>query len=170
MLPETITRRKNKMAQLPGINVKLIKLNPEWSVEKAASTPLEANATISDIKGKRLIITLPGAGGFCNKEIDLIKGSMDQFKAAGTDEVVVIVGTDILTNAGRGMPNLFQDVDLEFGKANNLALAGVRSRYLNRTAIAVDAQGNQLLREDAPLLACRLLDGLVATAKKAFSK
>ena len=28
------------MAQLPGIDVKLIRLNPEWSVENAASTPL----------------------------------------------------------------------------------------------------------------------------------
>ena len=52
------------MAQLPGINVKLIRLNPEWSVENAASTPLEQNLSIKDFTGKRLIITLPGAGGF----------------------------------------------------------------------------------------------------------
>ena len=51
------------MAQLPGMNVKLIRLNPEWSVENAASTPLEQNLSINDFNGKRLIITLPGAGG-----------------------------------------------------------------------------------------------------------
>jgi hypothetical protein len=55
------------MATLPGNNAKLIRLNPEWSVEKAASTPLEQELSIDDFKGKRLVITLPGAGGFCNK-------------------------------------------------------------------------------------------------------
>jgi hypothetical protein len=158
------------MAQLPGINAKLIKLNPEWSVDKAASTPLEASLSVNDFKGKRLIITLPGAGGFCNKEFDLVKDNMAKFKAAGADEVVVIVGTDILSNAGRGLPSLLQDVDLEFAKANNLHLAGIKSRYLNRAAIAVGADGTQILREDAPLLACRLVDNLVAVAQKAFSK
>lgn len=158
------------MAQLPGINAKLIKLNPEWSVDKAASTPLEASVSIGDLKGKRLVITLPGAGGFCNKELEFIKDNMSQLKATGADEVVVVVGTDILTNAGKGLPNLLQDTDLEFAKANNLNLAGVRSRYLNRAVIAVDAQGNVLLREDAPLLACRTADALLGTAKKAFSK
>ena len=44
------------MAQLPGIDVKLIRLNPEWSVEKAASTPLEQSLSINDFNGKRLII------------------------------------------------------------------------------------------------------------------
>lgn len=158
------------MAQLPGIDAKLIKLNPEWSVEKAASTPLEASLSVNDFKGKRLIITLPGAGGFCNKEFDLVKDNMGKFKAAGADEVIVIVGTDILSNAGRGLPSLLQDVDLEFAKANNLHLAGIKSRYLNRAIIAIGADGTQILREDAPLLACRLLDNLVGVAQKAFSK
>ena len=49
------------MAQLPGMDVKLIRLNPEWSVENATSTPLEQNLSIKDFNGKRLIITLPGA-------------------------------------------------------------------------------------------------------------
>lgn len=158
------------MAQLPGINAKLIKLNPEWSVDKAATTPLEASLSINDFKGKRLIITLPGAGGFCNKEFDLVKDNMGKFKAAGADEVIVVVGTDILSNAGRGLPNLLQDVDQEFSKANNLHLAGIRSRYLNRAAIAIGPDGSQIHREDAPLLACRMLDSLVSVAQKAFSK
>ena len=127
------------MATLPGIEAKLIKLNPEWTVENAGSTPLEQNLSINDFKGKRFVITLPGAGGFCNKEFDLVKDNMDKFKAAGADEVIVVVGTDILSNAGRGLPNLLQDTDLEFAKANKLNLDGVRSRYLNRAAIAVDA-------------------------------
>ena len=105
------------MAQLPGMNVKLIRLNPEWSVENAASTPLEQNLSINDFNGKRLIITLPGAGGFCNKEFDQVKENMDKFTTAGAEEVIVVVGTDILSNAGRGIPNLFQDPDLEFGNA-----------------------------------------------------
>ena len=77
------------MATLPGKNAKLIRLNPEWSVEKAASTPLEQELSIDDFKGKRLIITLPGAGGFCNKEFDLVKDNQDKFKAAGADDVTV---------------------------------------------------------------------------------
>ena len=157
------------MAKLPGSDVKLIRLNPEWSVEKAASTPIEQELSIDDFKGKRLIITLPGAGGFCNKEFDLVKDNMDKFKAAGADEVVVVVGTDILSNAGRGLPNLLQDVSQEFGNANKLTLEGVKSRYLHRSAIAVDANGEQVIREDADLLGCRTIDGLVDTAKKAFS-
>lgn len=157
------------MATLPGINEKLIRLNPEWTVENAGSTPLEQNLSISDFKGKRLVVTLPGAGGFCNKELDLIKDNMNRFKEAGADEVIVVVGTDILTNAGRGLANLLQDADLAFAKANKLNLEGVRSRYLNRSVIAVDAGGNQVLREDAPLLGCRTLDGLVEAAKKAFA-
>ena len=157
------------MAKLPGSDVKLIRLNPEWSVENAASTPIEQELSIDDFKGKRLIITLPGAGGFCNKEFDLVKDNMDKFKAAGTEEVIVVVGTDILSNAGRGLPNLLQDVSQEFGNANKLTLEGVKSRYLNRSAIAVDANGEQVAREDAELLACRTLDGLVGVAKKAFS-
>ena len=157
------------MAKLPGSDVKLIRLNPEWSVENAASTPIEQELSIDDFKGKRLIITLPGAGGFCNKEFDLVKDNMDKFKAAGTDEVIVVVGTDILSNAGRGLPCLLQDVSQEFGNANKLTLEGVKSRYLNRSAIAVDANGEQVAREDAELLACRTLDGLVGVAKKAFS-
>jgi len=157
------------MAKLPGSDAKLIRLNPEWSVEKAASTPIEQELSIDDFKGKRLIITLPGAGGFCNKEFDLVKDNMDKFKAAGADEVVVVVGTDILSNAGRGLPNLLQDVSQEFGNANKLTLEGVKSRYLNRSAIAVDANGEQVIREDADLLGCRTIDGLVETAKKAFS-
>ena len=157
------------MAKLPGSDVKLIRLNPEWSVEKAASTPIEQELSIDDFKGKRLIITLPGAGGFCNKEFDLVKDNMDKFKAAGADEAVVVVGTDILSNAGRGLPNLLQDVSQEFGNANKLTLEGVKSRYLNRSAIAVDANGEQVIREDADLLGCRTIDGLVETAKKAFS-
>lgn len=158
------------MSTLPGINAKLIKLNPDWSVEKAGSTPLEASFSINDFKGKRLIITLPGAGGFCNKELDFVKDNISKFKAAGADEVIVVVGTDILTNAGRGLPNLLQDTDLEFAKANNLHLAGIKSRYLNRAIIAIDANGAQVLREDAPLLACRTVDALVGVANKAFSK
>ena len=61
------------MAKLAGSDVKMIKLNPKWSVENAASTPLEQELSIDDYKGRRLIITLPGAGGFCNKEFDLVK-------------------------------------------------------------------------------------------------
>jgi len=157
------------MATLPGIDEKLIRLNPDWTVENAGSTPLEQNLSINDFKGKRLVVTLPGAGGFCNKELDLIKENMNKFKDAGADEVIVVVGTDILTNAGRGLPNLLQDPDQAFAKANKLNLDGVRSRYLNRAVIGVDASGNQVLREDAPLLGCRTLDGLVDAAKKAFS-
>ena len=156
------------MAQLPGADVKLIRLNPEWSVEKAGSTDLEQNLSINDFSGKRLIITLPGAGGFCNQEFDQVKDNMDKFKAAGADEVIVIVGTDILSNAGRGLQNLFQDTDLEFAKANNLKLDGVRSRYLNRAVIAVDSGGNEVAREDADLLGCRTVDALVGVAQKAF--
>ena len=156
------------MAQLPGADVKLIRLNPEWSVEKAGSTDLEQNLSINDFSGKRLIITLPGAGGFCNQEFDQVKDNMDKFKAAGADEVIVIVGTDILSNAGRGLPNLLQDTDLEFAKANNLQLDGVRSRYLNRAVIAVDSGGNEVAREDADLLGCRTVDALVGVAQKAF--
>jgi len=156
------------MAQLPGVDVKLIRLNPEWSVEKAASTPLEQNLSIKDFSGKRLIITLPGAGGFCNKEFDKVKENMDKFKAAGADEVIVVVGTDILSNAGRGISNLFQDPDLEFAKANNLNLDGVRSRYLNRSVIAVDASNNEVAREDADLLGCRTIEALIGVAQKAF--
>ena len=156
------------MAQLPGADVKLIRLNPEWSVEKAGSTDLEQNLSINDFSGKRLIITLPGAGGFCNQEFDQVKDNMDKFKAAGAEEVIVIVGTDILSNAGRGLPNLFQDTDLEFAKANNLQLDGVRSRYLNRAVIAVDSDGNEVAREDADLLGCRTVDALVGVAQKAF--
>ena len=158
------------MAQLPGADVKLIRLNPEWSVENAASTPLEQNLSIQDFSGKRLIITLPGAGGFCNKEFDQIKDNMDRFKAAGAEEIIIVVGTDILSNAGRGLPNLFQDPDLEFAKANNLQLDGVRSRYLNRAVIAVDAEGNEISRENADLLGCRTVDVLVNVAEKAFSQ
>ena len=156
------------MAQLPGADVKLIRLNPEWSVEKAGSTDLEQNLSINDFSGKRLIITLPGAGGFCNQEFEQVKDNMDKFKAAGAEEVIVIVGTDILSNAGRGLPNLFQDTDLEFAKANNLQLDGVRSRYLNRAVIAVDSGGNEIAREDADLLGCRTVDALVGVAQKAF--
>ena len=157
------------MARLPGADIKLIRLNPEWSVEKAASTPLEQNLSIQDFSGRRLIITLPGAGGFCNNEFDHIKDNMDKFKAAGAEEIIVVVGTDILSNAGRGLPNLFQDPDLEFAKANNLQLDGVRSRYLNRAVIAIDAEGNELARENADLLGCRTVDALVGVALKAFS-
>lgn len=156
------------MAKLPGIDEKLIKLNPDWTVENAGSTPLEKEMSVNDFKGKRLVVTLPGAGGFCNKEFDLIKDNMDKFKAAGADEVVVVVGTDILSNAGRGLPNLLQDPDQAFAKANKLNLEGVRSRYLQRSAIAVDASGEQVAREDAELLGCRTIDGLVEVAKKAF--
>lgn len=156
------------MAQLPGIDAKLIRLNPEWSVDNAASTALEQNLSIGEFSGKRLIITLPGAGGFCNKELDLVKDNLDKFKAAGADEVIVVVGTDILSNAGRGLPNLFQDPDMEFAKANKLQLEGVRSRYLNRSVIAVDADGNEVAREEAELLVCRTVDALVGVAQKAF--
>ena len=156
------------MAQLPGIDVKLIRLNPEWSVEKAASTPLEQSLSINDFNGKRLIITLPGAGGFCNKEFDQVKENMDKFTTAGAEEVIIIVGTDILSNAGRDIPSLFQDPDLEFAKANNLHLDGVRSRYLNRSVIALDSKGNELAREDADLLGCRTFESLVGVAQKAF--
>ena len=157
------------MATLPGIDEKMIQLNPDWTVENAGSTPLEKEMSINDYKGKRLVITLPGAGGFCNKELDLVKENMDKFKAAGADEVIVVVGSDILTNAGRGLPNLLQDPDQAFAKANKLNLEGVRSRYLNRAAIAVDENGNQIAREEAQLLGCRTLDGLVSVAKNAFS-
>jgi len=157
------------MAKLSGSNVKMIKLNPEWSVENAATTPIEQELSIDDYKGKRLIITLPGAGGFCNKEFDLVKENDDKFKAAGVDEVIVVVGTDILSNAGRGLPNLLQDVSQEFGNANKLTLEGVKSRYLNRAIIAVDASGEEVTREDADLLGCRTVDALVDVAKKAFA-
>jgi len=157
------------MAKLAGSDIKMIKLNPEWSVENAANTPIEQELSIDDYKGNRLVITLPGAGGFCNKEFDLIKDNEDKFKSAGADEVIVIVGTDILSNAGRGLPNLLQDVSQDFGNANKLTLEGVKSRYLNRAVIAVDANGEQVAREDAELLGCRTLNGLVDVAKKAFS-
>ena len=157
------------MATLPGNNAKLIRLNPEWSVENAASTPLEQELSINDFKGKRLIITLPGAGGFCNKEFDLVKENQDKLKAAGADEVIVVVGTDILSNAGRGLPNILQDVSQDFGNANKLTLEGVKSRYLQRSVIAVDTNGEQIAREDAELLGCRTIDALIDVAKKAFS-
>ena len=157
------------MATLPGIDEKMIRLNPEWSVENAATTALEQGLSVNDFKGKRLIVTLPGAGGFCNKELDLIKDNMGKFKEAGADEVIVVVGTDILTNAGRGLPNLLQDYDQAFAKANKLNLEGVKSRYLNRAVIAVDANGEQVAREEAELLACRTLEGLVQVAQNAFS-
>ena len=157
------------MAKLAGSDVKMIKLNPEWSVENAASVPLEKELSINDYKGKRLIITLPGAGGFCNKEFDLVKENEDKFKAAGVDEVIVVVGTDVLSNAGRGLPNLLQDINQEFGNANNLTLEGVKSRYLNRAVIAIDASGEEVARENAELLGCRTLDSLLNVAKKAFS-
>ena len=157
------------MATLPGNNAKLIRLNPEWSVENAASTPLEQELSINDFKGKRLIITLPGAGGFCNKEFDLVKENQDKFKVAGADEVIVVVGTDILSNAGRGLPNILQDVSQDFGNANKLTLEGVKSRYLQRSVIAVDTNGEQIAREDAELLGCRTIDALIDVAKKAFS-
>jgi hypothetical protein len=157
------------MFKLPGSNVKLIKLNPEWSVDKAATTPLEQALSIDDFKGRRLIITLPGAGGFCNKELDTIKDNLSKFEEAGADEVIVVVGTDILTNAGKGLPNLLQDVDMKFAEANKLRLDGVKSRYPQRAVIAVDAKGEQVGREDAPLLSCRMLDALVGVAKKSFN-
>jgi len=157
------------MAQLPGIDEKLIKLNPDWTVENAGSTPLEKEMSVNDFKGKRLVVTLPGAGGFCNKELDLIKENLGKFKEAGADEVVIVVGTDVLSNAGRGLPNLLQDPDQASAKANKLNLEGVPSRYLNRSAIAIDASGNQVAREDAEWLACRTIDGLLDVAKKAFS-
>ena len=156
------------MASLPGSDVKMIKLNPDWTVENAGNTPLEKTVSVNDFKGKRLVITLPGAGGFCNKEFDLVKENEGKFKDAGADEVIIIVGSDILSNAGRGLPNLLQDVNMEFAKANGIALEGVQSRYLNRTLIAVDADGNQIAKEDAPLLACRPLNSLVDFTKKAF--
>lgn len=157
------------MATLPGNDAKLIRLNPEWSVENAASTPLEQELSINDFKGKRLIITLPGAGGFCNKEFDLVKENQEKFKAAGADEVIVVVGTDILSNAGRGLPNILQDVNQGFGNANKLTLEGVKSRYLQRSVIAVNTNGEQIAREDAELLGCRTIDALIDVAKKAFS-
>ena len=157
------------MAKLAGSDVKMIKLNPEWSVENAATIPIEQELSIDDYNGKRLIITLPGAGGFCNKEFDLIKENEEKFKAAGADEVIVIVGTDILSNAGRGLPNLLQDVNQGFGNANKLTLEGVKSRYINRAVIAVDSSGEELARENAELLGCRTLDSLLGFAKKAFS-
>ncbi|QPJ65476.1 MAG: hypothetical protein G3M78_08760 [Candidatus Nitrohelix vancouverensis] len=157
------------MAKLPGSDVKMIRLNPDWSVEKAASVPLEQEKSIDDFQGKRLIVTLPGAGGFCNKELDMVKDNLDQFKAAGADEVIVVVGTDILTNAGKGLPTLLQDVNMEFAKSNSLGLDGVKSRYLNRSTIAVNAAGEQVAREDAELLGCRPLNSLVDVAKKAFA-
>lgn len=156
------------MASLGGSDVKLIKLNPDWTVENAGNTPLEKTVSISDYKGKRLIITLPGAGGFCNKELDMVKENEEKFKEAGADEVIMVVGTDILTNAGKGLPNLLQDVNMEFGKANSIVLDGVQSRYLNRTLIAVDSEGNKIAQEEAPLLACRPLNTLVEFAKKSF--
>ena len=157
------------MAKLPGSDIKMIKLNPEWSVEKAATTPLEKEVTVNCLAGNRLIVTLPGAGGFCNKELDLIKENMNKFKEAGADEVIVVVGTDILTNAGHGLPNLLQDVELKFAEANNLKLDGVQSRYLNRAAIAINNDGEEVAREDAPLLACRPLNTLLNVAQKGFS-
>ena len=67
------------------------------------------------------------------------------------------------------MPNLLQDVNQEFGNANKLTLEGVKSRYLNRAVIAVDASGEEVAREDADLLGCRTVDALVDVAKKTFS-
>lgn len=157
------------MAKLQGGDVKMIRLNPKWTVENAGNTPLEESLSVNDFKGKRLIITLPGAGGFCNKELDFIKDNMEKLKGAGANEVVVVVGTDILTNAGRGLPNLLQDVDLKFAQANKLALDGVQSRYLNRSAIAVDENGNEVAREEAPLLGCRPIDSIINFTKANLS-
>jgi hypothetical protein len=157
------------MPSLPGSDAKMIKLNPDWSVENAGNTPLEKEVSVNDYSGKRLIITLPGAGGFCNQEFDIVKENEAKFKEAGADEVIVIVGTDILSNAGRGLPNLLQDVNLEFAKANGIALDGVKSRYLERSAIAIDADGNQIAKEDAPLLGCRPLNSLVDFTKNSFA-
>ena len=157
------------MPSLPGSDAKMIKLNPDWSVENAGNTPLEKEVSVNDYSGKRLIITLPGAGGFCNQEFDIVKENEAKFKEAGADEVIVVVGTDILSNAGRGLPNLLQDVNLEFAKANGIALDGVKSRYLERSAIAVDANGNQIAKEDAPLLGCRPLNALVDFTKNSFA-
>ncbi|MBT3924154.1 MAG: hypothetical protein HOF21_16425, partial [Nitrospina sp.] len=53
--------------------------------------------------------------------------------------------------------------------ANKLTLEGVKSRYLHRSAIAVDAGGEEVAREDSELLGCRTVDGLLEVAKKAFS-
>lgn len=153
------------MAKLAGSNVKMIRLNPNWTVENAGNTALEESLSVDDFKGKRLIVTLPGAGGFCNKELDFFKDNMGKLKGAGADEVIIIVGTDILTNAGRSLPNLLQDVDMKFAKANKLALDGVQSRYLNRAAIAVDENGNEVAREEAPLLGCRPIDSIINFAK-----
>ena len=157
------------MPSLPGSDAKLIKLNPDWTVENAGNTPLEKTVSVSDYRGKRLIVTLPGAGGFCNKELDLVKENEAALKSAGADEVIVIVGTDILSNAGRGLPNLLQDVNMDFANANGIALDGVQSRYLNRTVIAVDSDGNQVAKDEAPLLACRPINTLVDFTKQAFS-
>ena len=44
------------MAKLAGSDIKMIKLNPEWSVENAATIPIEQELSIDDYKGKRLII------------------------------------------------------------------------------------------------------------------
>ena len=39
------------MAKLAGSDAKMIKLNPEWSVENAATTPIEQELSIDDYKG-----------------------------------------------------------------------------------------------------------------------
>ena len=52
---------------------------------------------------------------------------------------------------------------------STLTLEGVKSRYLQRSVIAVDANGEQVAREDAELLGCRTVDALLDIAKKAFS-
>ena len=45
----------------------------------------------------------------------------------------------------------------------------MKSRYLQRSVIAVDTNGEQVAREDAELLGCRTIDALLDVAKKAFS-
>ena len=146
-----------------AIGIAAQKINTDFQIEKFRY------CIIDDYNGKRLVITLPGAGGFCNKEFDLVKENEDKFKTAGADEVIVVVGTDILSNAGRGPPNLLQDVSQEFGNANKLTLEGVKSRYLNRAVIAIDVDGEEITRENAELLGCRTLDSMLGVANKAFS-
>ncbi len=158
------------MAQQPGLDATIIRLNANWSPDKAEQEPLEEVKTLQDFPGKKVVITLPGAGGFCNKEFASVKENLGRFQQAGADEVFLIVGADILTNASHDLPNIWQDVNLEFAEANGIRLQGVLSRYPERTLMLIDENGEQILKETAPLLACRNIAQLVEQTQEGFAE
>ena len=54
------------------------------------------------------------------------------------------------------------------GMAGNKGLSAAET-LLGSGVFAVDADGNEVARENADLLGCRTIDSLVGTAKQAFS-